>query len=49
MTSLEFKQELKRIHDHAEQADKMAADLIVAAICNITILVIAYITIEALL
>ena len=49
MTTIEFKAELHRIQERAEQADKMAADLIVAAICNITILVIAYITIEALL
>lgn len=49
MTSLEFKQELKRIHDHAEQADKMAADLIVVVICNLSILIAAYISIEVLL
>lgn len=49
MTSLEFKQELKRIHDHADQSDKMLADVTVAVICNLSILIAAYISIEVLL
>lgn len=49
MTTIEFKAELNRLQEKAEEADKRLADFIVTIVCNLTILGIALICVEVLL